>query len=48
LLFGTANFTPQSVATGSTDQAHGRDYGDTVLRQQWLGCQRLVASLWEG
>ena len=46
ILFGTANFTPQSVATGIADQGHGRDYGDTVLRQQWLGCKRFVTSFW--
>jgi len=44
ILFGTANFTRQPVATGIADQLLGQDYGDTWLRQQWLGCQRLAAS----
>jgi sterol desaturase/sphingolipid hydroxylase (fatty acid hydroxylase superfamily) len=45
ILFGTANFTRQFVATGIADQLHGQDYGDTWLRQQWLGCKRLVDSI---
>jgi sterol desaturase/sphingolipid hydroxylase (fatty acid hydroxylase superfamily) len=48
ILFGTANFTRQSVATGIADQVHGQDYGNTMLRQQWLGCKRFVASFWQG
>lgn len=45
ILFGTANFTYRGVATGITDQLTGRDYGDTFLRQQWLGMKRMAASL---
>ncbi len=42
VLFGTANFAYRGTATGITDQLEGRDYGDTFLRQQWLGLKRLV------
>jgi sterol desaturase/sphingolipid hydroxylase (fatty acid hydroxylase superfamily) len=45
VLFGTADFTPAFPATGIGDQLMGRDYGETFWRQQWLGLQRLAASI---
>jgi len=41
-LFGTANTAREYLATGIRDQLHGRDYGDGLWRQQWLGLKRLV------
>ncbi len=52
MLFGTANFTPEFVATGVRDQLPrsapdgrvlaGRDYGRGFWAQQWLGLKRMV------
>ena len=41
MLFGTANFSDRSTATGVADQLEGRDYGETFLAQQRLGMVRL-------
>ena len=51
ILFGTANFRPEFVATGVRDQLSstnrigvmlpGRDYGAGFWQQQWLGLQRM-------
>ncbi|MFA9215757.1 MAG: sterol desaturase family protein [Sphingomonadaceae bacterium] len=55
ILFGTANFTPEFVATGIRDQLPrtaadgtllaGRDYGQGFWAQQWLGLKRMVESM---
>jgi sterol desaturase/sphingolipid hydroxylase (fatty acid hydroxylase superfamily) len=42
VLFSTANMQREFPPTGIRDQLDGRDYGDTFLRQQWLGLKRLV------
>lgn len=52
ILFRTANFTPEFVATGVRDQlpgtdaqgqpVPGRDYGRGFWAQQWLGLKRMV------
>jgi len=48
IIFRTANFTPQFVATGIRDQlpgadgAPGREYGRGFWSQQWLGLKRMV------
>ena len=52
ILFRTANFTPQFVATGVRDQLPstdangavkpGRDYGRGFWSQHWLGLKRMV------
>jgi len=52
ILFRTANFTPEFVATGVRDQlpstdaqgrtAPGRSYGRGFWAQQWLGLKRMV------
>ncbi len=52
IIFRTANFTPEFVATGIRDQlprtdeqgvvAPGREYGRGFWAQQWLGLQRMV------
>jgi sterol desaturase/sphingolipid hydroxylase (fatty acid hydroxylase superfamily) len=47
ILFGTARFEPGYVPTGIRDQLPdqgGRDYGEGIWRQQWLGLKRL----WRG
>jgi sterol desaturase/sphingolipid hydroxylase (fatty acid hydroxylase superfamily) len=41
VLFGTARFDADYHPTGIRDQLDGRDYGDGVIRQQWLGLKRL-------
>jgi sterol desaturase/sphingolipid hydroxylase (fatty acid hydroxylase superfamily) len=41
VLFGTADFRAEPVATGIRDQLEGREYGRGVLAQQWLGLRRL-------
>jgi sterol desaturase/sphingolipid hydroxylase (fatty acid hydroxylase superfamily) len=41
MLFGTADFADTYPATGIRDQLAGRDYGQGVLAQQWLGVKRL-------
>jgi len=38
MLFGTADFKTEAVATGVAD---GNDYGDGYFAQQWLGLKRL-------
>jgi sterol desaturase/sphingolipid hydroxylase (fatty acid hydroxylase superfamily) len=43
MVFGTADFAYRGTATGIADQLEGRDYGDTFLRQQWLGLKRLAS-----
>jgi sterol desaturase/sphingolipid hydroxylase (fatty acid hydroxylase superfamily) len=48
MLFGTANFALRYDPTGIRDQLAeegGRDYGRGFWRQQWLGLQRLWASV---
>jgi sterol desaturase/sphingolipid hydroxylase (fatty acid hydroxylase superfamily) len=42
ILFRTANFTPQFVATGIRDQLAGREYGTGFWSQQLLGFKRMV------
>jgi sterol desaturase/sphingolipid hydroxylase (fatty acid hydroxylase superfamily) len=42
ILFRTANFTPQFVATGIRDQLAGREYGTGFWSQQLLGLKRMV------
>jgi sterol desaturase/sphingolipid hydroxylase (fatty acid hydroxylase superfamily) len=52
ILFRTANFTPEFVATGVRDQlpttdeqgnpVPGRNYGRGFWAQQWLGLKRMV------
>jgi sterol desaturase/sphingolipid hydroxylase (fatty acid hydroxylase superfamily) len=48
ILFRTANFTPQFVATGIRDQlpgadgTPGRQYGSGFWSQQWLGLKRMI------
>lgn len=42
MLFGTAYFNVARDATGIRDQLKGRDYGATLLAQQWLGFKRLL------
>jgi sterol desaturase/sphingolipid hydroxylase (fatty acid hydroxylase superfamily) len=42
MVFRTANFTPQFVATGIRDQLAGREYGDGFWSQHWLGVKRMV------
>jgi sterol desaturase/sphingolipid hydroxylase (fatty acid hydroxylase superfamily) len=48
MVFRTANFTPEFVATGIRDQlpgpdgAPGREYGRGFWSQQWLGLKRMV------
>lgn len=52
ILFRTANFTPEFVATGVYDQlpqknsngaiAPGRQYGRGFWQQQWLGLKRMI------
>ncbi|MES2977237.1 MAG: sterol desaturase family protein [Pseudomonadota bacterium] len=43
VLFGTADFDSELRATGIRDQLQEppRDYGNGILRQQWLGLKRL-------
>lgn len=41
ILFGTARFDADYHPTGIRDQLDGRDYGEGVIRQQWLGLKRL-------
>jgi sterol desaturase/sphingolipid hydroxylase (fatty acid hydroxylase superfamily) len=41
ILFGTARFDARYHPTGIRDQLEGRDYGEGVIRQQWLGLKRL-------
>jgi sterol desaturase/sphingolipid hydroxylase (fatty acid hydroxylase superfamily) len=53
ILFRTANFTPEFVATGIRDQlphtaadgtvTPGREYGRGFWQQQWLGLKRMVS-----
>ncbi|HVT36895.1 MAG TPA: sterol desaturase family protein [Nevskiaceae bacterium] len=45
LLFGTADFSEHYDPTGIRDQLDGRDYGEGLLRQQWLGFTRLARAL---
>ena len=45
VLFGTANFSDRSTATGVADQLTGRDYGETFIAQQRLGVVRLLRCL---
>jgi sterol desaturase/sphingolipid hydroxylase (fatty acid hydroxylase superfamily) len=45
VLFRTANFTENKVATGVSDQLIGRDYGVGFWQQQWLGLVRLAEAL---
>jgi sterol desaturase/sphingolipid hydroxylase (fatty acid hydroxylase superfamily) len=42
IIFRTANFTPQFVATGIRDQLQGRDYGRGFWSQQALGLRRMI------
>jgi len=42
IVFGTARFDRDYHATGVRDQLAGRDYGESFLRQQWLGLKRLI------
>jgi sterol desaturase/sphingolipid hydroxylase (fatty acid hydroxylase superfamily) len=45
ILFGTANYSSPIEPTGIRDQLPhegGREYGQTVWAQQWLGLKRLV------
>jgi sterol desaturase/sphingolipid hydroxylase (fatty acid hydroxylase superfamily) len=48
IIFRTANFTPEFVATGIRDQLSsadgkpGREYGQGFWSQQWLGLKRMV------
>jgi len=42
MVFRTANFTPQFVATGIRDQLSGRDYGRGFWSQHWLGLKRMI------
>jgi sterol desaturase/sphingolipid hydroxylase (fatty acid hydroxylase superfamily) len=41
VLFRTADFSNTYPATGIRDQLAGRDYGQGVIAQQWLGFKRL-------
>ncbi|MGE0355285.1 MAG: sterol desaturase family protein [Burkholderiales bacterium] len=41
-LFGTVSATRDFPATGIRDQLHGRDYGEGLWRQQWLGLKRMA------
>ena len=46
ILLGTAHFGERFEPTGIRDQVEqGRDYGQTLLRQQWLGLKRLWQTL---
>lgn len=45
ILFGTAHFGRDYPATGIRDQLDGVDYGESFLRQQWLGLKRLTRAL---
>ena len=45
LLFRTAHYSARFYPTGITDQLEGRDYGEGLIRQQWLGLVRLVRTL---
>lgn len=45
IVFRTANFGREPVATGIADQLQGRDYGEGFVAQQWLGLKRLGAAL---
>jgi sterol desaturase/sphingolipid hydroxylase (fatty acid hydroxylase superfamily) len=45
LIFGTANFEQDYNSTGIYDQlesAGSRDYGQSLIAQQWLGIQRML------
>ncbi|MGL4576006.1 MAG: sterol desaturase family protein [Burkholderiaceae bacterium] len=41
ILFSTADFADTYPATGIRDQLAGRDYGKSVIAQQWLGVKRM-------
>jgi sterol desaturase/sphingolipid hydroxylase (fatty acid hydroxylase superfamily) len=41
-LFRTADFSNVYLPTGIRDQLTGRDYGQSVFAQQWLGLKRLL------
>lgn len=45
VLFGTADFRDEVKPTGIRDQLEGRDYGEGLLRQQWLGLARMARAL---
>jgi sterol desaturase/sphingolipid hydroxylase (fatty acid hydroxylase superfamily) len=45
ILFATAELNPALAPTGIRDQLQGRDYGDGLWRQQWLGLLRLSRAL---
>ena len=45
VLFQTANFANNKVATGVSDQLSGRDYGIGFWQQQWLGLTRLADAI---
>jgi sterol desaturase/sphingolipid hydroxylase (fatty acid hydroxylase superfamily) len=45
MLFRTANFKREYLATGVRDQLEGHDYGSGFWRQQWLGLIRMRAAL---
>lgn len=45
VLFRTANFAKDYVATGIRDQLSGRDYGAGFWQQQWFGLARLAEAL---
>jgi sterol desaturase/sphingolipid hydroxylase (fatty acid hydroxylase superfamily) len=42
MLFRTADFSNVYPPTGIRDQLSGRDYGQSVVAQQWLGIKRLL------
>jgi sterol desaturase/sphingolipid hydroxylase (fatty acid hydroxylase superfamily) len=41
-LFGTADWADGFIPTGIRDQLQGRNYGDGLVEQQWLGLCRMV------
>ncbi len=45
ILFHTANFATETPPTGIADQLAGRNYGNGLLLQQWLGLERLSRAL---
>jgi sterol desaturase/sphingolipid hydroxylase (fatty acid hydroxylase superfamily) len=45
ILFGTARFGRTDAQTGIRDQLDGRDYGRSLIAQQWIGLKALVRAV---